>query len=625
MVAQNSTIYHSLASQALQSPDAIALLAPDRPPLSYAQLLAHLDDSIKTLNALGLGRGDRVAIVLPNGAEMVTTFLAVSACATSAPLNPAYRAPEFDFYLSDLNAKALILQAGIDSPAREVAAAHQIPVIELVPMPEGAAGMFKLVGSAIAPTSTGLAEPEDVALVLHTSGTTSRPKIVPLTQANLSASAQNIQATLNLQPSDRCLNVMPLFHIHGLIAAVLASLTSGASVVCTPGFQATQFLEWLAAFRPTWYSAVPTMHQAILTAVGRHLVGDNHLRLIRSSSSALPPQVMTALEQAFQAPVIEAYGMTEATHQIASNPLPPLTRKPRSVGLAAGPKVAIMDAAGNLLAAEQLGEIVIQGGNVTQGYEANPQANATAFDQGWFRTGDQGFLDQDGYLFLTGRLKELINRGGEKISPREIDEVLLDHPAIAQAVAFAVTHSTLGEDVAAAVVLRSGAVVNEAELRAFVADRLAAFKVPSQIAIVPAIPKGATGKLQRIGLADKLADYLKPEFVPPQTAIELALADIWLELLSVETIGIHDNFFAIGGNSLLTTQVLSRVQAMFEIELSLSAFFQQPTIAALASTVEQESAAIAQLLAELENLSETEAQCLLTSSAGNYRSENHKV
>lgn len=632
MVVQPSTIYQCIASQAARSPSAPALLAPGRAPLSYARLLGHLDDVVRSLTAVGLGRGDRVAIVLPNGAEMALAFLAVSTCATSAPLNPAYRAPEFDFYLSDLKPKVLILLAGVDSPARAVAQAHNIPIVELVPLLEAEAGLFRLASNSADLTiadptiadptaSPSLAQPQDVALVLHTSGTTSRPKIVPLTQANLCASAHHIQMALALQPSDRSLNMMPLFHIHGLIAAVLSSLVAGASVVCTPGFNAVQFFQWITALHPTWYSAVPTMHQAILTELERHSLADHSLRLIRSSSSALPPQVMAALEQAFQAPVIEAYGMTEASHQIASNPLPPQMQKPRSVGIAAGPAVAIMDTAGNLLAVEALGEIVIQGGNVTLGYESNPEANATAFSHGWFRTGDQGYLDRDGYLFITGRLKELINRGGEKISPREVDEVLLDHAAIAQAVAFAVPHTTLGEDIAAAVVLRSGATATERELREFVATRLAPFKVPSQIAIVEQIPKGATGKLQRIGLAGKLAVHLKPQFIAPQTDRELKLAAIWIELLRIESIGIHDNFFALGGNSLLATQVSSRVQAVFEVDLPLPVLFQQPTIAALAEFIAQASQEIEQLLAELETLSEDDAQCLLTSSLGNPRGE----
>jgi acyl-CoA synthetase (AMP-forming)/AMP-acid ligase II len=342
--------------------------------------------------------------------------------------------------------------------------------------------------------------------VLHTSGTTSRPKIVPLRQVNITASAYHIAESLALTEADVCLNIMPLFHIHGLIAATLASLAAGGEVVCTPGFNAFRFFAWFEQARPTWYTAVPTMHQAILQLAPRHreLIRGSRLRFIRSSSASLPPQVMLALEQAFGVPVIEAYGMTEASHQMASNPLPPRPRHAGSVGVAAGPEIAIMDEHGTLLPPGALGEVVIRGRNVTAGYEGNDAANAAAFTHGWFRTGDQGTLDEQGYLRLTGRLKELINRGGEKVSPLEVDAVLMDHPAVAQCLSFALPHPMLGEEVAAAVVLREGAAADERALRDFAAGRLAPFKVPRRIVFLDEIPKGATGKLQRIGLAEKL-------------------------------------------------------------------------------------------------------------------------
>jgi acyl-CoA synthetase (AMP-forming)/AMP-acid ligase II len=299
---------------------------------------------------------------------------------------------------------------------------------------------------------------------------------------------------------------MPLFHIHGLIAAVLSSLRVGASITCTPGFNALKFFSYLLEHEPTWYTAVPTMHQAILSRADRNrdVIEAAHLRFIRSSSASLPPQVMSDLEKVFDAPVVEAYGMTEAAHQMASNPLPPGIRKPGSVGIAAGPEIAIMDENNRLLTAGSIGEVVIRGPNVTPGYQDNPEANATAFTDGWFRTGDQGFLDEEKFLRLTGRLKEIINRGGEKISPREVDEVLLDHPAISQVVTFAVPHPKLGEDVAAAVVLRENASATEQDIRTFASKHLADMKVPRKILFLDEIPKGATGKLQRIGLAKKL-------------------------------------------------------------------------------------------------------------------------
>ncbi len=480
-----------------------AIEALDRPPLTYAGLRGQIEATVTALNRLGVGRGDRVAIVLPNGPEMATAFLSVAAGATAAPLNPAYRADEFEFYLTDLNAKALIVEAGATGPAVDVARKLGVAVVELRPGAE--AGAFTLSGAAGAAARPGLAETQDIALILHTSGTTSRPKIVPLSHRNISASARNIATTLGFSPSDRGLNVMPLFHIHGLIAGLTAPLSRGGTVVCTPGFNALRFFSQMKAARPTWVTAVPTMHQAILSRAGqnRDVIAEHPLRFLRSSSSSMPPQVIGEIEAVFGAPLIESYGMTEAAHQMASNPLDGV-RKPGAVGVAAGPEIAIMGEDGSLLGANEIGEVVIRGENVTAGYENNEKANAEAFRNGWFRTGDQGALDEDGYLRLTGRLKEIINRGGEKVSPREVDEVLMDHAAVAQVVCFAMPHDKLGEDVAAAVVLREGASATEAELREFVGARLAAFKTPRRIVFLAEIPKGATGKLQRIGLAEKL-------------------------------------------------------------------------------------------------------------------------
>lgn len=493
--------------------DALAIGAPDRTWLTHGELRALAERTRAALRAAGVGRRDRVAIVLPNGPDMAAAFVSIAQSATTAPLNPAYRVDEFNFYLSDLNAKGIVVPVGYDGPALEAATRHGLTVLRLTSEPTSPAGMFILRAEGMSEPSHDFAEAgaDDIALVLHTSGTTSRPKIVPLLQRNISASAQHVQASLDLKPEDRCLNVMPLFHIHGLVAAVMSSLAAGASVWCAPGFDALRFFGWLDAAGPTWYTAVPTMHQAILSRASRNLdaIERASLRLIRSSSASLPSQVMVALSRTFNAPVIESYGMTEAAHQMTSNPLPPRAQKPGSVGVAAGPDVRIAHEAENrLLEEHEAGEVVISGSNVTPGYEGNPEASAKSFFEAdgkrWFRTGDQGSFDTEGYLQLTGRLKEIINRGGEKVSPLEVDGILMDHPAVAQVVTFALPHPGLGEEVAAAVVLKEGAEATDQEIREFAASRLAAFKVPRRVIILPEIPKGATGKLQRIGLATKL-------------------------------------------------------------------------------------------------------------------------
>jgi acyl-CoA synthetase (AMP-forming)/AMP-acid ligase II/acyl carrier protein len=587
-------IYDLLSAQAVQLSDRPALDALGRSPLTYAGLFEQAQETIIWLNELGIGRNDRVAIVLPNGPEMATAFLSVASAAVSAPLNPAYNASEFAFYLADLQARALLILEGSTSPAVSVARELGISVLALRPRPESAAGRFDLgleiPGEMPARDSANApAKAADEALALHTSGTTSRPKLVPLSQQNICASARHILETLRLTESDRCLNVMPLFHIHGLMAAVLASLTAGASLVCTPGFDAARFFDWMKEFHPTWYTAVPTMHQAVLEQAGKNeaIIAAHPLRLIRSSSASLPPPVMAALEAQFKAPVIEAYGMTEAAHQMASNPLPPQPRKAGSVGKAAGPQVAIMDVQGALLSPENRGEIVIRGANVMLGYANNPTANQHAFTDGWFRTGDEGFFDPDGYLFITGRLKEMINRGGEKVTPREVDEVFLEHPAVALAVTFAAPHPTLGEDVVTAVTLKTKGVISEKDLRQFALERLAAFKAPSQVLIVEQIPKGPTGKLQRIGLYEKLKARLQPSYRPAQSQAEIALVGLWHEILNVAQPGVDDNFFALGGDSLKALQLLARINALFEIELPVGAIFSHPTIGEQALFIEE--------------------------------------
>ncbi len=590
MPGEPLTLFSLLHAQVAQNPDAPALLAPGRAPMSYSCLLAQVGGALGALNKRGIGRGSRVATVLPNGPEAAAAFLAIAAGAVCAPLNPAYREAEFDFYLSDLEPEAVIVEEGVVSPAIAAAESRGIKVLWLRPLEAEPAGSFLLDGPGTEPVRPFAgAEPEDAALILHTSGTTSRPKQVPLTNANLCHSARHIRRALELTAVDRCLNVMPLFHIHGLAASLLAPLASGGSVVCTPGFYAPRFLEWLAEFEPTFYTAVPTMHQAILARTGRE-TRRTSLRLIRSCSAALPPQVMAELEQVFSVPVIESYGMTEAAHQMASSPLPPGTRKPGSVGRAAGPEIAIMDDSGSLLGPCRTGEIVIRGPNVMAGYAVNPSANHGAFSGGWFRTGDQGRLDEEGYLFISGRTKEIINRGGEKISPREIDEALLDHPAVAQALAFALPDPRLGEDVAAAVVLRPGAIAREAELREFAAQRLADFKVPRRIVVLDEIPKGPTGKPRRIGLAtalglDRSCETAFPEtpYLAPRTPSEGLLVPLWGEVLGRERVGVRDNFLASGGDSLLAAQLLARMADLAGSAPPLLYLFDNPTVEALAA------------------------------------------
>jgi len=531
---------------------------------------------------------------LPNGPEAASAFLALASCSACAPLNPALRKSDFEAAFRSLRAEALLVESGVEGPAAEAAHALGIRLLRL--RKGGPAGWFDLVDAGEV-SELDWPGSDDTALLLHTSGTTSRPKLVPLTGANLCASARHIAQSLALTAGDRCLNILPLFHIHGLAATLLATLASGGSVVLTDGVYAAGFFEWLEQFQPTWYTAVPTMHQGILAGASRHraVLEAARLRFVRSSSAPLPKSVAAALEDAFRAPLIEAYGMTEAAHQIASNPLPPAQRKFGSVGLPAGPEVAILSPAGRILPSGEaggVGEVVIRGRNVTAGYEDNEQANAEAFVDGWFRTGDLGRFDEDGYLHLTGRLKELINRGGQKISPREIDEVLLEHPAVRQAVAFPVPHARLGEEVAAAVELHPGTQIEQRALQEWAAARLPAYKVPRWIRFVEEIPKGPTGKLQRNGLAaqlglDSLAAAPAPaEHLAPRTPLEERIARLWEELLPGRPVGVRTPFEALGGDSLLATRMLAILASREQKPVSETWLLGERTIESLAAALE---------------------------------------
>jgi acyl-CoA synthetase (AMP-forming)/AMP-acid ligase II len=467
--------------------------------VTYAELNQLVDALARVLGGFGLGEGDRIAMALPNGLEVIASFLAASTVGTAAPLNPSYTVEEFKFYLEDTRARALIVLAGSAKDARTAAKETKVAIIECETADDGSINFSMNERLSVAKDEVK-AGGKDIALILHTSGTTSRPKRVPLAHANLLTSARNVANTYQLTSEDVSLCVMPLFHVHGLVASTLATFQSGGTVVVPPKFNPLSFWATVREHGATWYSAVPTIHQVLLSrSKGSRPLGAEQLRFIRSCSASLAPQLMTDMEATFGAPVLEAYGMTEAAHQMASNPLPPLARKAGSVGQGTAVEIGILDEAGNVLPPGSTGEVSIKGPNVFSGYEGNAEANAESFSDGWFRTGDQGVLDNEGYLTLVGRIKELINRGGEKISPREIDETLLRHPAVAEACCFAIPDRVYGEGVAAAVVLKDSAT--EKDLIAHCRSSLSEFKCPTTIYIMEAIPRTATGKIQRRNVA----------------------------------------------------------------------------------------------------------------------------
>ncbi|KAK7391369.1 hypothetical protein VNO78_19785 [Psophocarpus tetragonolobus] len=473
--------------------------------LTHSRLHLLVERAASRLLSAGIKPGDVVALTFPNTIEFIITFLAIiRARATAAPLNAAYTAEEFQFYLSDSESKLLLTSKEGNEPAQAAASKLSIPIATAW-LAEGEAEELSLSLSyteSVTDTVSELAnDASDVALFLHTSGTTSRPKGVPLTQHNLASSVENIKSVYRLTESDSTVIVLPLFHVHGLVAALLSSLAAGAAVALPSAgrFSATSFWSDMKRYKGTWYTAVPTVHQIVLE---RHLKSPEavypKLRFIRSCSASLAPAILERLEEAFRAPVLEAYAMTEASHLMSSNPLPEDgPHRAGSVGKPVGQEMVVLNEKGEIEEAEVKGEVCIRGPNVTKGYKNNPHANDAAFQFGWFHTGDIGFFDSDGYLHLVGRIKELINRGGEKISPIEVDAVLLSHPDIAQAVAFGVPDDKYGEEINCAIIPKEGSNIDEAEVQTFSKKNLATFKVPKKVFIADSLPKTATGKILR--------------------------------------------------------------------------------------------------------------------------------
>ncbi|KAL8731335.1 MAG: hypothetical protein Q9166_003559 [cf. Caloplaca sp. 2 TL-2023] len=487
-----------------------AIVIPGKPDallFSIDDLNAHVTDFQKKLTHLGIAPQNAISIALPNSYEFMVAFLATTRQrAIAAPLNPAYKQNEFEFYIEDLKSAIVLVPSGShrhDRPAVRAARNYQAAIAECFWNGREVVLDVKEPGKLANKEKQELheARPNDIALVLHTSGTTGRPKAVPLTHLNLTTTMKNIKATYQLSPDDRTYLVMPLFHVHGLLAGFLAPLHSGGSIIAPLRFSASEFWADFTTYQANWYTAVPTIHQILLQNPPRNKIAE--IRFIRSCSSPLSPKTFHELERAFHAPVLEAYAMTEGAHQMTSNPLPPSKRYPGSVGIGWGVEVKILDQGGNEVPQGSQGEICIRGENVTKGYLNNPEANKSSFTaEGFFRTGDQGIQDENGYVVITGRIKELINKGGEKISPVEIDNVIAQHPAVVEAVSFAISEEMYGQDIGVAVVLEGGANVSKDELRQWIATKVAKFKVPKQIYYTNVMPKTATGKVQRKKVAD---------------------------------------------------------------------------------------------------------------------------
>jgi acyl-CoA synthetase (AMP-forming)/AMP-acid ligase II len=468
---------------------------------------------------MGLRRGETIALLSNNSVEFVVGLLAIiSSGARVAPFNPALTASELSTRLAQLSASALLVTGHL---ANRPGLANSVPkgisywIINL----EGSGSSAEVriadqqgrtpTPGAIADLNTPV-EGDDIALLLFTGGTSGSPKLVPLTHRNIAASIKNITSSYALSPDDATLLVMPMFHGHGLIGGLLSTLGSGGSayVPSTGSFSAHLFWPDVVRLGVTWYTAVPTIHRILLSRADHEYPKSSpvSLRFIRSCSAPLDDELAAASAATFGAPMIGAYGMTETCHQLASNPLPVNgTNKTSSVGLPTGVEIRVVDESGRNVPSGGIGEIWVRGATVTPGYLSNPEANSASFVDGWYRSGDLGTKDEDGYIFVKGRLKEMINHGGEKIAPHDIDIALLSHPKVLDAASFAEADKMYGENVGAAVILRPGVQATESELQDYCHTRLSAFKVPQRIHMVDNFPRTAKGSTDRHALALQFA------------------------------------------------------------------------------------------------------------------------
>ena len=578
-----------LRSQSEHFGDRVAIQAPDGPAISYAELYRRVAAMTADLHARGIVHDSRVAIVLPNGLDMAMALLGTSCAAIAVPFNPAYKAPEYESYFRETRASHLLVRKGTPSPARLVAEKLGMQMLELAEHCRLESASCQGTEQEAFDPNPPAPAPDRVAMILLTSGSTGRPKRVPLTHRNLCASARDVRDSLSLCPGDCCLSMWEQHHIGGLVDLLLAPLASGGRVICAGSFNAERFFELLASHAPTWFQGVPiTLRELIVYGKSRFNPMPAHsLRFLRSVAAALPPSLMEEIEGYFGVPVIQTFGMTEASPLITTNLLPPNRRKPGSAGRSCGPEVVIMNEAGVPLGPGQYGEVAVRGENIFSGYEDYPEANAAAFRNGWFYTGDTGYLDEDGYLFLRGRVKEMINRGGEKISPYEVEDILSRHPDVSQVAAFAVPHATLGEEVCVAIVLRESRQLTESAVREYAAQNLSAFKVPRAVIFLDAMPRCAVGKVRRQDLADMaLKARAKEGFTAPRSELEALLAKLWATELELAQVGIDDDFSALGGDSLSSVRLLTAIKALLGLDFSDDALSEFTTVRKIAQHIE---------------------------------------
>lgn len=554
-----------------ENKDKIAIQTFNNQFFTYEKLrnqIKSISDNLKNLNLVN----KKIAVLGSNGAEALVAILSCASVSTCVPLNPTIKQDELEYFISELGIDAILTTILFDFGSIN----KKIPIFEIN---LGSDDLLELKIINKIKQNIKINKANDIAIILHTSGTTAKPKIVPLSRSNIIASANNIISALKLTSTDKCLNIMPFFHIHGLMVAI-STLQSGGTIICPPKFVPSQFYQWLENFKPTWYTASPTIHQSIvdLAKTNIKIIKKSKLRFIRSSSAAMPIKLLIELEKIFCAPVAESYGMSEATLQITSNPPSFKLRKLGSVGKAHGLQIMVINEKGKKLKSGEIGEVVIRGKNIIKKYENAKEVNKKSFLRGWLRTGDLGYIDLNDFLFIKGRIKEMINKGGEKISPLEIDEALMKNSHIKVAVAFSVPHPSLGEDIGAVVILNKKLSIGEKKIKAFLKKIISDFKIPSRIFIVDEIPKGPTGKMQRIGLYEKIKPLFVEKKVLPKNKIEKEIMKIWQNVLNNKSISLDDNFFEIGGDSLKTKELINSLEKEGYRIINDEIFLDNPTI-----------------------------------------------
>ncbi|VBB05355.1 phosphopantetheine attachment site [Lucifera butyrica] len=565
----SENILEPIFCHAQSRPKEAAILSPDQGEITYEKLVSMITATLELLRSAGVKLGDRTAVALKSGPEFGITALAVIGLGTCVPLNWRLTEDEIKKQIKFNGVKNVIVPYGQQTLAEQVGVKLGLNVIRLSSLPT-----VDRIGANFSKT-------EEVALLMNTSGTTDAPKTIPITHEMLCHSVQNTAAAFRLRTSDRCLNTAQLFNVHGFVIGFLVTLTSGGATILMPTFQPALFFELLEKYRPTWYTATPAVHHSVVDYFSsrEHRPDTGSLRFIRSAAASCPVRLVEALEANFKVPFINAYGMTETSSQVTSIPFPPAKRKNGSVGISNGNEIRILGSDGKSQRAYMPGEIAVKGKTVFAGYENNAAANEAAFCDTWFKTGDEGYLDSEGYLFVTGRSKEIINKGGLKIYPSSIEDTVLRHPAVLDAAIFPIPHERMGEEIALAIVVKEGQELADRDIINFIASQVAYYEVPSAILRLDSIPRSPAGKIQRHKLNEVwLSRKCDVARVSPRNNVEQRIYEAWREILRKDTMSIFDDFFLTGGDSLSAASLAVSLSAEFETELFTSEIYRHRTI-----------------------------------------------